>query len=276
MNAVEEPNEASHLGQVLRQARLAKTLSREVLAEEVNLHPSQLQALEEGRWKAFPPGGVRPLVRQLAERLGVDLAEHVEAFEDLPGLPETPAVDPTQERMERWAVVGLSILSLLLLVWLLVPGPRLGQRQSTLSWLPEHPGSYVPAPPPPAQSAYPVLGDMLPEAPRTEAGILVSLRAQDVAEAVLEGEGGLHLTRTLRVSEPWKIRVKGAFQLTLSNAGVVRVEVAGEAIDHGAAVGEEWEGRFDAEGRWIKPKPKALPAGGAPETEETPEPGPAQ
>ncbi len=267
MNGPGEPGEASHLGKVLREARLAKTLSREFVAEEVNLHPSQLQALEEGRWKAFPPGGVRPLVRQLADRLGVDLAEHVEAFEALPGLPEPPRVDPAQERLERWAVAGLSLLSLLLLVWLLVPGPRLGQRQATLSWLPEHPGAYVPPPPPRAQSAYPVLGDMLPEAPRTEAGILVSLRAQDVAEASLEGEGGLLLTRTLRVSEPWKLRVKGAFQLRLSNAGVIRVEVAGEAIDHGAAVGEDWVGRFDAEGRWLKPKPKALPAGGAPETE---------
>ncbi len=276
MSAHEEPGEGAHLGQVLRQARLAKTWSREVLAEEVNLHPSQLQALEEGRWRAFPPGGVRPLVRQLAERLDVDLAEHVEAFEALPGLPEPPPVDPAQERMERWAVVGLSVLSLLLLVWLLVPGPRLGQRQPNLSWLPEHPGSYVPPPPPPAQSAYPVLGEMLPEAPRTEAGTLVSLRAQDVAEAVLEGEGGLHLTRTLRVSEPWKLRVKGAFLLRLGNAGVVRVEVAGESIDHGAAVGEDWEGRFDGEGRWLKPKPKTLPPGGAPESEEAPEPGPAQ
>ena len=267
----EEPNEAHHLGRVLREARLAQTLSREYLAEEVNLHPSQLQALEEGRWKAFPPGGVRPLVRQLADRLDVDLAEHVEAFEALPGLPEPPPVDPAQERMERWAVVGLSVLSGLLLIWLLVPGPRLGQKQPTLSWLPEHPGSYVPPRPPPAQSPYPVLGDMLPEAPRTEAGILVSLRAQDVAEAVLEGEGGLRLTRTLRVSEPWKLRVKGAFRLHLTNAGVVRAEVAGEAIDHGAAVGEDWEGSFDAEGRWLKPKPKALPPGGAPETEDTPE-----
>ncbi|MBI3130574.1 MAG: helix-turn-helix domain-containing protein [Acidobacteria bacterium] len=271
MNAVEDPGGASHLGQVLRQARLARTLSREYLAEEVNLHPSQLQALEEGRWKAFPPGGVRPLVRQLADRLGVDLADHVEAFEALPGLPETPPVDPAQERMERWAVVGLSALCLLLLGWLVVPGPRLGQRTTTLSWLPEHPGTYVPPPPPPAQTAYPVLGDMLPEAPHTEAGMLVSLRAQDVADAILEGEGGLQLTRTLRVSEPWKLRVKGAFRLRLSNAGVVRVEVAGEAIDHGAAVGEDWEGRFDAEGRWIKPKPKALPPGGAPEIEETPQ-----
>ncbi len=268
MSGPEFQEGAPHLGEVLRQARLARTLQRETLAEEMKLHPSHLQALEEGRWKAFPPGGVRPLVRQLAERLGVDLADHVEAFEALPGLPEPPAVDPAQERAERWAVVGLSVLSVLLLVWLLVPGPRLGERPTGPNWLPEHPGSYVPPPPPPAQSPYPVLGDLLPEAPRTEAGTLVSLRAQDVAEAELNGEGGLHLTRTLRVSEPWKLRVKGAFTLNLTNGGVVRVEVAGEAIDHGTAVGEDWEGRFDAEGRWLRPKPKVLPVGGAPETEE--------
>ncbi len=271
-----EAEAPAHLGEVLRQARLARTLSRESLAAELKLHPGQLQALEEGRWKAFPPGGVRPLVRQLAERLGVDLADHVEAFEGLPGLPEPREVDPRQERLERWAVLALGGLTVLLCLWLLVPGPRLGQKAGAPSWLPEQPGPYVPPPPPPAQVAYPVLGDLLPEAPRTEAGTLVSLRAQDVAEASILGDGGLNLSRTLRVSEPWKLRVKGPFTLTLGNAGVVRVEVAGVAIDHGAGVGEAWSGRFDAEGQWVRPRPRPLPPGEAPENDEAGAPAPTE
>jgi hypothetical protein len=53
--------------------------------------------------------------------------------------------------------------------------------------------------------------------------------------------------------------VKGAFSLFLENAGVVNVEVAGLRIPHGQSVGETWTGRFDAEGRWLKPAPPVLP-----------------
>ncbi len=251
----------SSLGEVLRQARVAKALSREQVAATLKLHPTQLEALETAHWKAFPPGGVRPLVRQIAELLGVDLTQHVEAFEALPGLPEPPPTDPERERQERWAVVGLSILSVLLLAWLLVPGTSLRGGRSTASWLIEDPGPYVPPPPPPPQVPYPVLGELLPEAPRTQEGVLVVLRAQDVAPARVEGEGDLKLERTLKVSEPWKFRIKGAFLLHLENAGVVRVEVAGQGVPHDASVGEAWDGRFDATGTWIRPKPPRLPAG---------------
>jgi hypothetical protein len=106
---------------------------------------------------------------------------------------------------------------------------------------------------------------MLPEAPRTEQGLLVNLRAQDACEAVVESEGAQRLVRTLRVSDPWRLRVKGPFTLTLSNAGVVKVEVAGAPVPHGAAVGAAWTGRFDAEGRWLKPPAPRSPQV-APET----------
>ena len=66
-------------------------------------------------------------------------------------------------------------------------------------------------------------------------------------------------TRTLRVSEPWRLRVKGPFTLSLDNAGVVNVEVAGVRISHGQNVGEAWSGRFDAEGHWLQPPPPPAP-----------------
>jgi transcriptional regulator with XRE-family HTH domain len=260
MEALMDLKSESHpLGEVLRQARVAKALSREQVAAALKLHPSQLEALETGSWQALPQGGVRPLMRQLAEHLEVDLAEHVEAFEALPGLPEPAPVDPQREKQERWAVAGLSVLCLLLAVWLLVPGPSLRAPKAAPSWLTEDPGPYLPPPPPPPQVPYPVLGELMPEAPFTTEGALVVLRAQDAAQARIEGEGGLKLERHLQVSEPWKLRVKGAFTLHLENAGVVRVEVAGHAIEHGAAVGEDWDGRFDDKGAWQKPAPPPLP-----------------
>jgi hypothetical protein len=107
-----------------------------------------------------------------------------------------------------------------------------------------------------------VLGELLPEAPLNEQGILVSLRAMDTCEVKLEsGVGEPPQARTLRVSEPWRFRVKGPFSLALDNAGVVNVEVAGQRIPHGQNVGEAWTGQFDAEGHWLRPpQPPAPPA----------------
>ena len=63
------------------------------------------------------------------------------------------------------------------------------------------------------------------------------------------------------IAEPWRLRVKGPFTLLLDNAGVVNVEVAGRRIPHGQSVGETWAGRFDGEGRWLRPAPPELPEG---------------
>lgn len=263
------PPDVPHLGEILRQSRIGQALSREQVAADLKLHPDQVAALEEGRWKALPQGGVRPLARQMAERLGVDLTQHVEAFEALPGLPEPPPVDPRREKQERWAVAGLSLLSLAMLGWLLVPGPSLRQAKARPTWLTENPGPYIPPPIPPKDVPYPVLGELLPEAPVNEEGTLVVLRAQDQARALVEGEGGLKLEQALRVSDPWKLRLKGPFVLKVENAGVVRVEVAGRAVDHGATVGDSWEGRFDEKGAlWRPPPPKVEPE---PEAKEEPE-----
>ena len=77
--------------------------------------------------------------------------------------------------------------------------------------------------------------------------------------ARIEPEGGTPQVRALQVSEPWRLRVKGPFSLVLDNAGVVNVEVAGRRIAHGQSVGQAWTGRFDAEGRWLRPMAPELP-----------------
>jgi hypothetical protein len=85
-------------------------------------------------------------------------------------------------------------------------------------------------------------------------------------------ERGHELEQTLRMSEPWKLRVKGAFSLHLDNAGVVAAEVAGVKISHGAGVGQQWSGAFDDRGNWLQPKkplrvpiPEPVPGGGEPQ-----------
>jgi hypothetical protein len=189
-----------------------------------------MEAIEADDWAALPPGRPRPLARQLAQRLGVDLDFHTGAFHTVPGVRELEPPDPRREKLER-VVMGL-------------------------------PKATPPPPPPPSVAPYPVLGELLPEAPLNEQGILVSLRGMDACEVRLEPlpeSGGQRLARTLRVSEPWRLRMKGPFTLFLENAGVVNVEVAGLHIPHGQSVGESWVGRFDVEGRWLKPAPPVLP-----------------
>ena len=259
------------VGQLLQQARVAMGLSREALALELKLPLRHIEAIEADDWAALPPGRPRPLARQLAQRLGVDLEFHTGAFQIVPGVRELEPPDPRQERLERVVMGLLTAASVLVALWLVVPGPRLGRKLAP-SYLTGLPKATLPPPPPPSTAPYPVLGELLPEAPLNEQGILVSLRAMDACEVRIEPlpeSGTLPQARTLRVSEPWKLRVKGAFTLFLENAGVVNVEVAGLRIPHSQSVGEAWSGRFDAEGRWLNPAPPAIPeAPATPDDEE--------
>lgn len=249
------------VGQILRDARVAKGLSREFLAVELKLPLRHIEAIEADDWDALPPGRPRPLARQLAKRLGVDLAFHTSAFQVVPGAQELPIPDPRQERLERIVMGLLTVASILVAAWLVVPGPSLGQKLPP-SYLTTLPKATPPPPPAPSRSPYPVLGELLPEAPLNDQGILISLRALDTCEVRLEPApetGGQVQVHTLRVSEPWRLRAKGPFTLTLDNAGVVNVEVAGVRIAHGQNVGEAWTGRFDAEGHWLRPPAPPAP-----------------
>ncbi len=246
------------VGQLLQEARVARGLSREALAHDLKLPLRCIEAIEGDDWDSLPPGRARPLARQMAERLEVDLDLHTGAFHDVPGSVELPPPDPRQERLERVVMGLLTLASLAVILWLVVPGPNLGRRPERARALAVGPAP-LPSPPPPATGPNPVLGELLPEAPVTDAGILVSLRAVDPCEASIQAGDGSQLQHTLRVSEPWRLRVKGPFSLSLDNAGVVTVEVAGHRILHGQSVGAAWTGQFDAEGNWLKPPPPAPP-----------------
>ncbi len=252
---------------MLRQARVAKGMSQESLARELRFPVSLLNAIEMEDWKQIPPGRERPLSRLVARKVGLNLEEHPECFEALPGRLEQEPLDPRREFMERLLMGAISVGSLIVLLWLLVPGRGLRSKlpapELSRSLAPS--SAYVPAV---IQGPYPVLGEVLPEAPITAEGIRISLRAMDTCEAQVTSEAGV-LTHSLRVSEPWRIRVKGPFSLLLDNAAVVELEVAGQRIQHGKIVGEAWSGSFGADGLLLAaPKPKSdSPTPTAPETE---------
>lgn len=247
------------IGSALRRARAAHGLSLYALAFDLNLNVRLLEAIEAEDWDHLPPGRERPYVRQVAEHLGVDLDAFQDQWNQLPGGLDQEPPDPRREHMERLLMGALSAGTVLLVLWLVVPGRSLRQARprkpeadaaaAPLHWKPTEPSG-----------PYPVLGEVLPEVPVTEEGVLVSMRSQDACDVTIlrDQDPGAPQKRTLRVSEPWHLRVKGPFAITLDNAGVAVLDVAGRRIRHGAAVGEPWTGRFSENGEYLVP---AAPAG---------------
>ena len=244
-----EVPEATSLGEALRLARVASGFSQDSLARELRLPVTLLQAIEAEDWQRIPPGRERPLTRLVARRLGLDLDRYSEAFENLPGGQGQAPHDHRRERLERILTSVISLASLALVAWLVVPGKDLRDRMPTRAQVatPLTSAATLAKPQSAFTGPYPVLGEVLPEAPVTPEGILVSLRAMDTCEARIVGEQ-TDQRHSMRISEPWIARAKGPFTLSLDNAGVVVVEVAGRRINHGRSVGEAWSATFGEDG----------------------------
>lgn len=245
--------ESSGLGHILQEARIARGISRERLAREVHLPVLLLDAIEMDRWDKVPPGRERPLARILARSVGLDLTQYPEAWDAVPGVPDQEVGDPKQDLVEQVIMGVMTLGSIGLLAWLLIPGRDL---KGSVEFTRHVQTSSKPSAwkPPVSGQPYPVLGDVLPEIPINDQGILVSLRSMDTCEVRIKKKEGETLRQTLRISEPWNLRVKGPFMVYLDNAGVVNLEVAGQRIQHGASVATPWSGQFSEEGRWILPK----------------------
>ena len=261
----------SGIGAALKAARLDQGFSLFALAHELGLSVQILEAVEAEAWERLPEGRERPHTRQIADHLGVDLGSYTEQWRQLPGVQEQEPPDPRQESLERLLMSALTVGSVGLLLWLFVPGRSLrqGRTAAAPSEVRAGPSPWVAKDP---ASPFPVLGEVLPEAPLNEEGILVSMRALDACEAVIQGPdpASQPMVRALRVSEPWRLRAKGPFTITLDNAGVVALEVAGRRIRHGRNVGEPWTGRFLENGDWaLPPASPAEHAPTAPETDQT-------
>ena len=242
------------LGEALRQARIAQGLSLHALAFDLNLTVHILEAVEAEAWDRLPPGRERPYARQIAERLGVEPAAFSEQWSLLPGSQEQEPPDPRREHLERVLMGVLTAGTILLVLWLVVPGRNLRRPRAEAAPMVEHagPSKWLPAEP---AGPYPVVGEVLPEVPVNEEGVLISLRSQDTCLVTVtrDAEPGVVVKRSLRISEPWRLRVRGPFTIALDNGGVVVLDVAGHRIRHGTMVGEPWQGRFGENGEWLVP-----------------------
>ncbi len=255
MTGTEGTPHAAGIGEALRRARIAQGLSLYALAFDLNLSVHLLEAIEAEAWDRLPPGRERPYTRQIAERLGVDPEAFTEQWNQLPGSQDQEPPDPRRENMERILMGALTAGTILLLLWLVVPGRNLRRPMAEAAAVADHagPSHWVPSGP---GGPYPVVGEVLPEVPVNEEGVLISMRSQDTCEVTVaaDADPAAAQKRSLRISEPWRLRMKGPFTISLDNGGVVVLDVAGRRIRHGTAVGEPWKGRFGENGEWILPE----------------------
>ncbi len=80
------------IGRLLQQARQARNLTVEQVARATHLRPHHIQAIEEGRFEAFPsPVQARAFLRIYADYLGVALEEQTPPTDAHPPSQSTPA-----------------------------------------------------------------------------------------------------------------------------------------------------------------------------------------
>jgi cytoskeleton protein RodZ len=107
------------LGELLREARVAKDLTIEQLATELRIEARQLSALEENRFEQIGvPVFVKGYIRQCGQRLGLDPSRLIEIYgrQTKLGEVEVKPSKPIRLRNERQITVWIVALLLLLLI----------------------------------------------------------------------------------------------------------------------------------------------------------------
>jgi len=257
----------SKLSAAFHETREARGIDLKEMAEELGVPYQTIELIEACDWSDIPSDKAYELAVSVARRLELDLdnfyVDRAFFFGDL----EEKDTSHTDLRRERIVMTAMTIAVVAMLAWLLIPAGDISQSSVEEKSITTQ--QSVPWQKPASNQPYPVIGEVLPETPITDEGILISLRATDSCSAQITLERGQEQSQALRMSEPWKLRVKGAFTLRLDNAGVVAVEVAGQKVQHGAGVGQPWAGSFDFQGNWLRPLPRPAPPKPAPQTDET-------
>jgi len=243
------PPNVIRLQNEIQDKRRAMGLGREKIAEELGVPVDSIKSVEMGEWTSDNYSEEYALAMHMAKRLGIDFDRYIgieSSLDDLFGAKSRPA----NPRSERAIMVAMTVGVVIMLAWLLIPATDISRAANNG---PQAQGAYNAVwRKPDSNQKYPVLGEVFPEPPITSDGVLIRLRATDTCETRIVTEDGQVYDQILRTSEPWKLRVKGAFSLSLENAGVVAIEVAGTNIHHGVGVGQPWSGSFDAFGNWIR------------------------
>jgi transcriptional regulator with XRE-family HTH domain len=247
----------SRLCNAFREKREALGLELEKMAEELGISANTIRSIEANDWSEVPSGGEYPLVLLIAKRLDIDLRNHPVSKSSFIDSYAVNEIQPGSLVRERVVMVVMTIAVVLVLAWLLIPAKGLVQYSDKDTQKTAATATFWQKPD--SDQPYPVLGEVFPESPITADGVLISLRATDFCNARIVIENRHEQNQTLRMSEPWKLRIQGPFVLSLDNAGVVVVEIAGHRIQHGVGVGQQWSGSFDSNGNWLRPLPRRPP-----------------
>ena len=248
----------SGFGAAIRKARLGLGLGVGEFSADLGIQAEDLEAIERGDWSGLASESAYGLAVAVGGRLGLDLGAHSIDRAFFFGGMKDGSAHPKDRMREKTVLFVLAAGAALMLAWLLVPAKDMVQTPR-MERAPKPAGEAIwqrPA----ADLPYPVLGEVFPEAPISRDGVLITIRATDVCNARIETGAGQARSQSLSMSRPWKLRVVGAFQLHLDNAGVVSVEVAGTKIPLGAGVGQAWSGSFDASGHRLQAPKPAPPA----------------
>jgi cytoskeletal protein RodZ len=90
----------NNFGSMLREAREAKGLSLEMIADKLKLRTSLLTLLEAGEFHQLPEGiFTRSYIQSYAKLVGLDAAPFVQVYDRVSGAPPAPA--PSVQRATR-------------------------------------------------------------------------------------------------------------------------------------------------------------------------------
>ena len=116
----------TNVGQILREARVAKDLTVDQIATELRIEARQLTALEENRFEQIGPAVfIKGYIRQYAQRLGLDPRALMDIYnrqtniEDVQVRPTRPIKLRDERQITVWivAVLVLLLIAVGLAVW---------------------------------------------------------------------------------------------------------------------------------------------------------------
>lgn len=243
--------DVSDVGSALREARTARGVPIERVAEETRIHPRYLEALE----RDAPPGEfpapvyARAFLREYARAVGLDPDPLVERYREEHAEPEPPSLRPPvpiERAHRRWpgvVLVAASLGVLVVLGTLAVQAPE------------ELPTPTLPVPPA-AGSPSPTVDEAVEPTPSPRPRVTLRIR-------VVDRPSWLRVTRGERVlfegtADPGFVQTFTAprsLGLVAGDAGAVRLRVGGQSLGRVGGPGEVYRAEFVLRGDRVRVRP---------------------
>jgi cytoskeleton protein RodZ len=222
-------------GARLREARLARGLSLDMMARKTRIAPDKLAAIERNDLSVFPPGPyARGFVRAYAAEVGLDpddtAREYLAQFHVAPpqaGAPDTtrPGLPPRETGGMPWrgpAVAGAAVLAFVI-AWIAWPGSQESRGDARA----QEPGAIGTAGVAPTDGEAAPPASLHPDsagvpAAGQHAAFTVTLEAEHPAWVSATADGERLIFRTLQAGEREVLRATREIVLRVGDAGALR------------------------------------------------------